>query len=124
MHDSCIVSYKIDFKNHCIEMIIYDEQEERTYKCEWFDVLTHSFDCILKFNQILDICVCGIENFFSDNEEEILRLRDYCWPINYQNVGSLKEYLINNGYKYIKLYSSLGLTGWVLSKAFNVTRQT
>ncbi len=36
---------------------------------------------------------------------------------DYENIEELKKYLLENQYKYIKIFSSWGLNGWVLAKS-------
>lgn len=85
------------------------------------DVLTYSFQGILKHNQILDLAERDISTFLSDNEENLRTMKKYCWPVNYEDEQELKEYLRRKRYKYIIIYSSYGLSGWVLAKKFGVT---
>ena len=70
----------------------------------------------MRYNQILDIEESFIDLFLEENEAEIRNSKCYCWPINYENIEELKKYLLENQYKYIKIFSSLGLNGWVLAK--------
>ncbi len=63
------------------------------------EVLTHSFECILQYNQILDIEECEIDIFISENKTELEEMQGFCWPIDYENLPELKQYLISNGDK-------------------------
>ena len=82
--------------------------------------MTHSFWCILDYNQILDINDYEIDCFINDNQIELERLKGHCWPIDYQNEKDLKGFLIENGYRYIKITSSYGMFGWILAKSYHI----
>ncbi len=121
MHDDLIISYEINFNNKTIVIYTTNEAKGRKGKLEFFDVLTHSFACVLDYNQIIDVGECGIDIFLKDNMEELNKMRNYCWPIDYQDIQELEHYLRSNHYKYIKIRSSYGMCGWVLAKKFKVS---
>ena len=41
------------------------------------EVLTHSFECILQYNQILDIEECEIDIFISENKTELEEMQGF-----------------------------------------------
>ena len=43
----------------------------------------------------------------------------YLWPMDYDSLENLEKYLVLNEYKYIQIYSSMGLCGWILAKDWN-----
>lgn len=118
MHDDYIVSYSVNFSDNTIVLRTHNEDKEKDEKLEFLEVLTHSFYGALKYNQILAINEYEIDNFIKDNKEILERTKNYCWPVDYQSIDELKAFLSYNGYKYIKVMSSYGMSGWVLAKSF------
>ena len=121
MHDYIISSYNINFEDKTIKICAQDRKEERMSHFIAREVLTHSFQNILEYNIILDIEECNIDNFIKDNLPILKKKIQECWPVDYQNIQGLKDFLIRNDYKYIKIISSYGMNGWVLAKAFKIT---
>lgn len=118
MHDNYIIGYDVNIKEKTLNIKIYDKVNKKEKNIYFFDVLTHSFKCILDYNQVLDINDYEMDCFISDNQAELEKMQGYCWPTDYQNMKELKEFLIMNGYKYIKINSSYGMFGWVLAKSY------
>ena len=121
MHDDLVVSYKVDFKNKTIIIITFNEINGRKRRLEFHNVLTHSFGNVLDYNQIFDVNELGIDLFVEENMAELEKMKDYCWPIDYEDIQELKSYLLNNDYKYVKITSSYGMYGWVLAKKFEIS---
>lgn len=121
MHDDYIVQYSVNLSEQKLILQMYNNETKAEGKISFSDVLTHSFRCILDYNQILDIDEYGIDSFIVDNKAELQELKGYCWPINYQNQEELKTFLMDNGYKYIRINSSYGLFGWVLAKSYKIS---
>lgn len=121
MHDDYIVQYSVNLFEQKLILQMYNNETKAEGKISFSDVLTHSFRCILDYNQILDIDEYGIDSFIVDNKAELQELKGYCWPINYQNQEELKTFLMDNGYKYIRINSSYGLFGWVLAKSYKIS---
>lgn len=82
--------------------------------------MTHHFDVILQDNQILDIEERTIDNFLKYEKKMIMDLQPYLWPLPYGTPQELRQILLENQYKYIIIYSSYGLSGWVLAKEMQV----
>lgn len=120
MHDDYIVEYSVNISEKKLMIQTYNSGEKKAKRVCFFDVLTHSFKCILDYNQILDISEYDIGSFIADNKADIEELIGYCWPIDYQNEEELQNFLYINGYKYIKVNSSYGLFGWVLAKSYQI----
>ena len=120
MHDDMIISYNMDFKSKKLEIYTHNELYNTKSTIVFFNVLTHSFDGILEFNQILDIDEWSIESFIKENKEHLEMMKGYCWPINYHNYQNLKDYLAKNEYKYVKVISAYGMFGWVLAKNYQI----
>lgn len=117
MHDDYIVAYSVNLEEKNIIIQTYNNIKKKQGKICFSEVLTHSFKCILDYNIIFDIQECEISTFCRDNHEELIKMQEYCWPVNYQTEQELVELLINNNYKYIKINSSYGMYGWVLAKS-------
>ena len=73
MHDDYVVGYSVNLKE---KNVIIKTQSDCEIK--FSGVLTHSFKCILDYNQILDINECDINSFINDNQEELMQLKDFC----------------------------------------------
>lgn len=120
MHDDYIAQYSVNLSEQKLILQTYNNETKAEGKISFSDVLTHSFRCILDYNQILDVKEYGIDSFIVDNQVELQELKGYCWPIDYQNQEELKTFLMDNGYKYIRINSSYGLFGWVLAKYYEI----
>ena len=120
MHDNCLVEYSVNLKEKKIIIQTYDNKKKKYKRILFYGVLTHSFKCIIDYNIIMDIQEYEAKKFLYDNEEEIVKLKDYCWPTNYQNEKELIDFLITNEYKYIKISSSYGMFGWILAKSYEI----
>lgn len=118
MHDDYIVQYSVNIPEKRLIIQTYNNKKER--RICFSDVLTHSFKCIIDYNQILDIDEYKIDDFIVENRAELKELQGYCWPISYQNEEELKTFLITNQYKYIKVNSSYGLFGWILARSYQI----
>ena len=121
MHDDDIVEYSVNISEKKLVIKTYNNNVKKERRICFYDVLTHSFKCVLNYNQILDIIEYGIDSFIVENKFELKELEGYCWPIDYQNEEELENYLIANNYKYIKLNSSYGLFGWILAKSYQIS---
>lgn len=119
MHDDTIVEYTVDLEGRKLIIHTYNEYEKRKGKIYFSEVLTHSFKCILEWNQILDIYESELSDFVKDNQQEIKEQAGYCWPTRFiKTEQELVPYLKDNGYKYVIIQSSYGLCGWVLAKSY------
>lgn len=121
MHDDYIVEYSVNISEKKLMIQTYNSQEKKESRIYFLDVLTHSFKCVLEYNQILDISEYDISSFITDNKADIAELEGYCWPIDYQKEEELINFLYTNGYKYIKVNSSYGLFGWILAKSYQIS---
>lgn len=120
MHDDCIVAYSANLEDKNIVVQTYNNTKKKQGKIYFSGVLTHSFKCIIDYNIISDIQECEIRTFFSDNQEELIKMEGYCWPVEYQTTQELIDFLITNDYKYIKINSSYGMFGWILAKSYEI----
>lgn len=122
MHDYIINSYNVDIKNKTVEIYAEDADEKYLARFTATGVLTHSFQAILDYNIILDIEERDVRDFIEGNIEELNKMKKYNWPIYYRDIQELKEYLLVNGYKYIMIASSFGMSGWILAKKYEITQ--
>lgn len=120
MHDDYIVQYSVNLSEQKLILQTYNNETKVEGKISFSDVLTHSFRCILDYSQILDVKEYGIDSFIADNQVELQELKGYCWPIDYRNQEELKTFLMDNGYKYIRINSSYGLFGRGLAKYYEI----
>jgi len=116
VHDNLIIGYEVDLENKTVKLNTYNKKENTRVSLLAVDVLTHSFENILLDNIILAVEESSTQTFLEDNSKVLLCKKDYCWPIDYEGIDELENFLIDNEYKYIKIYSSYGLTGWILAK--------
>lgn len=118
MHDFYVDSYIVNIKEK--KLILNLSYEKQKKKVCFAEVLTHHFDGILQDNQILDIEEDTIDNFIKHREKMIIDLQPYLWPLPYGTLQDLRQILLENQYKYIRIYSAYGLSGWVLAKEMEV----
>lgn len=123
MHDDCIIAYSVNLEEKSMVIHTYNNAKKKHAKICFFEVLTHSFKCIIDYNIILDIQECEMGFFFEDNKEELIKMKDYGWPVDYLTEQELMDFLITNEYKYIKIYSSYGMDGWILAKSYEIEEQ-
>lgn len=123
MHDDCIVAYSVNLEEKSIVIHTYNNTKKKHGKICFFEVLTHSFKCIIDYNIILDIQECEMDFFFEDNREELIKMKGYGWPVDYLTEKELIDFLRTNEYKYIKIYSSYGMDGWILAKSYEIEEQ-
>ncbi|MBQ5560299.1 MAG: hypothetical protein IIT46_11095 [Lachnospiraceae bacterium] len=122
MHDDYIVGYSVNLEEKDMVIQTYNDNTKKLKKICFSEVLTHCFKCIIDYNIISDICECEISSFVKDNQEELIKMEGYCWPIDYQTEQELIEFLVDNEYKYIKINSSYGMFGWILAKSYKITK--
>lgn len=120
MHDYIITSYTVDFKKKTIEIYAQDPDKKESSQFLAQEVLTHSFNTILEYNIVSHIQEYSIDNFIKNNLTTIEELQQSSWPINFEDIEELKDFLIHNHYKYIEISCSYGLQGWVLAKSYQI----
>lgn len=120
MHDDCIVAYNVNLQEKYIVIQTYNSDKKKRSKHKFSEVLTHSFKCIVNSNIIYDIQESEIGAFISENKDELIKMKGYCWPVDYKSEKDLIEFLNSNAYKYIKIYSSYGMYGWILAKSYEI----
>lgn len=122
MHDDYIIGYSVDLKEKDMVILTYNNKEKKQNRICFSEVLTHCFECIIEYNIIFDVQECEICNFVKDNKDKLIKMKGYCWPVAYQTEEELINFLSTNEYKYIKINSSYGMSGWVLAKSYEICK--
>lgn len=120
MHDNYVIGYNVNVEKKTIDILTYNNVKKKQITVSFTGVLTHSFKCIIDYNIIADINVCDVKEFVKENKEELKSMEGYCWPIDYNDEEELNRFLVNDKYKYIKILSSYGMSGWILAKEFEI----
>lgn len=115
IHDSKILNYQVDFKYSKIEMKVLDEQENQ-WNILFEDFFAFHFEDQLPSSILLDIVEEKVATFALENKELLDKEKDYSWPMDYDYLEEMINYIKENGYNYYKIQASYGLNGWVLSK--------
>jgi len=121
IHDNKIVSYEVDFQKSRITLNTIDGKRDSVItKIEFNDALAHVFETQLRGSIILDISTLDVSLFFKHNKELLEKEKDYAWPMYYEKIEDLLEYLQNEKYNYYVISASYGLNGWVIAKEYKV----
>ncbi|WP_285107909.1 hypothetical protein [Paenibacillus sp. UMB4589-SE434] len=121
IHDNKIVSYEVDFQKSRITLNTTDGKRDSVItKIEFNDALAHVFETQLRGSIILDISTLDVSLFFKHNKELLEKEKDYAWPMYYEKIEDLFEYLQNEKYNYYVISASYGLNGWVIAKEYKV----
>lgn len=122
IHDSQILNYQINFEYSKIEIVVLNEQGEHV-NISFNDIFAFHFEDQLPSSIILDIVEAEIDLFATENKELLDKRKNYFWPMDYDYVEELTDYIKENGYRYYKIQASYGLNGWILSKKVLVTKK-
>lgn len=121
IHDNEIVSYEVDFQKSRITLhTIGDNKDSATITIEFIDVLAHMFETQLQGSIILDISTLEVSRILKDNKELLDKQKNYGWPMHYETMEDLLEYLQNEKYNYYVISASYGLNGWVIAKEYKI----
>jgi len=124
VHDNEILSYVVDLQRDILVLnTIYESESKTEYTDVVFEgVLCHMFEHVLSGSIILDIRDYDILHFFKDdrNQELLTRSKNHAWPVMYDTIEDLRKKLIEEQYKYVVVYSSYGLSGWVIAKNYSI----
>lgn len=55
MHDDCIVAYSVNLEEKTVIIQTHNNVEKKQRKICFYEVLTHSFRCVIDYNIISDI---------------------------------------------------------------------
>lgn len=115
IHDSKILNYKIDLEYSIIELKVENEQNKQL-KILFEDFFAFHFENQLPGSILFDIVEGEVDSFVIENKELLDKGKDYAWPMDYEYIEDLINYIQKNSYHYYKIYASYGLNGWILSK--------
>ncbi|MCG1027115.1 hypothetical protein J5S49_02270 [Virgibacillus halodenitrificans] len=115
IHDSKILNYQIDFESLKIKVKVVTEKEKQV-KILFEDFFAFHFEDQLPDSILLDIVEGDVNSFALDNRELLDKSKDYSWPMDYEYVEEMINYIKENSYKYYKVQASYGLNGWILAK--------
>ncbi|GIO24386.1 hypothetical protein [Oceanobacillus sp. J11TS1] len=118
IHDSKILNSQIDFENSIIKIKVITEQEEQLNMI-FEEFLAFHFENQLPDSVLLDIVEEKVDSFTIENKDLLEKEKDYFWPIDYEDVEDLINYIKDNSYHYYKIHASYGLNGWILSKKYS-----
>ncbi|ETT32249.1 hypothetical protein C162_31944 [Paenibacillus sp. FSL R7-269] len=121
IHDNEIVSYNIDLQNAKITLHTLGGKGNLVpVTIEFVNVLMHRFETQLRGSIILDISKFEISRFVKSNKELLEEQKDSAWPMYYEKIEDLLEYLINEQYNCYVISASYGLNGWVIAKEYSI----
>lgn len=115
IHDNIINDYTVDFDNEKITFTTTSEDAQKTI-LTFHNVLAHKFDDVIKCNILFDIEEVAISDFIRENRENIDKWLNNCFPTTSNNCIELEMYLKVEKYKIFYLQSSLGISGFIISK--------
>lgn len=115
IHDSKISNYQIDFEQLKIVVRVKTEKEEQI-EILFEDFFAFHFEDQLPYSILLDIVEREVNSFALENKELLAKSKDYFWPMDYEYIEELINYITENSYKYYKVQASYGLNGWILAK--------
>lgn len=119
IHDSIIISYEVNLEERYIKIVLNNDKKERKILC-FSNVLTHVFEDIVENSIIMEISEQNIRSFFIENHDMLNKKKDYCWPVDYQNLRQLEKIILKENLRYFVLKSSYGLYGWVLATQIEI----
>ena len=114
-HDNTLNSYEVDIDK---QMLILHTTAENSAKVDakFIGVLSHRFEDVELRNIIFDIEDVSIETFIQLYSSEIPKWLKSGFPISVENSDELYARLTENGHKAFLIFSSLGLSGFVIAK--------
>lgn len=115
IHDSTILNYQINFECSKIEVTVVTEKDIQL-KISFEDLFAFHFENQLPDSILLDVVEANVNYFATDNKELLDKSKNYFWPMEYEYIEEIINFIKENSYKYYKLQASYGLNGWVLAK--------
>jgi hypothetical protein len=120
IHDNEIINIEIDIIKSKIDILTVYKEKEKT-KLIFTDVLYHEFKNIIHQNVIFDFYEKDINIFIDELSDFFLENRKYFIPpIDWENIEDLKSKLFKQQYNAYILFSSYGMTGWVIAKEMSI----
>ncbi|QTD42086.1 hypothetical protein [Sporosarcina sp. Te-1] len=119
IHDGLVIGYKMDFIENELEMQILTVQKEVVI-VRFNNYLAHEFSHVMKESIVFDIEEQETEKFIKENQTDFERHQGFNWPLPYNNVEELTQLLFQNEYKCYIIFSSSGLSGYVIAKSIAI----
>jgi hypothetical protein len=121
IHDNIIYGYQVkcdDYSSSVYQLVLYTEYFGPNQKVEYTDVvfsnvITHRFDAITSKTVLFDIEETQAQLIYEQDEELFLRLKNYGWPFQYQDLDDLLHTFDKKSMRAFRVHSSCGLDGWV-----------
>ena len=122
IHDGVVIGYAVNFLKH--ELLIDIETVADEIVTVAFDnYLAHDFEHVMAGSILFDIEEADVTTFFVKNREQFVAHKLHAWPIWYDDVEELKQYLQNNNYKCYVVFSSFGLSGYIFAETFEIKKK-
>ncbi|MDT3427573.1 hypothetical protein J2Z22_003136 [Paenibacillus forsythiae] len=119
IHDNEIISYKVNLKNHTLTLLTVGDHASET-QVLFSGVLAHMFETQLEGSIIMDIQKYELEYFIRNNFDLLEKQKKSSWPLDYKTSEELYNILLSEKYIYYVVFSSYGLSGWVLAKDLEI----
>lgn len=115
IHDYEIISYNVDVYNNKLQIFTeYSEEEKKSIT--FTGVLAHHFEHVIYRNILFDVTQVTIDCFINTKEKLLEESLRYGFPTWSENIEELRTLLKKEQQKTFKIYSSLGLNGFVIAK--------
>lgn len=118
LHDYEILNYNINFKNSLLTIDVTNDESNK--RIEFVGAIAHQFSDEIPYSIILDLDELDIKYFFSSNKDLLEEKKNSGWPLMYSSVEELEKMLQESDIRYYVLYSSYGMTGWVLAEQVEI----
>lgn len=122
IHDGVLIGYTVNFLEHELQMDIETVTSE-TFTATFNSYLAHYFNHVMAGSILFGIEEVDLNTFFAENREEFESHKQYAWPIGYDDVNELEQYLQVNNYKCYIIFASLGLSGYVFAEKFEIKKK-
>lgn len=132
VHDGIIKNYEVDFRNKDIKLYIepstsfitnleYTKRNRKEIVLIFKETFAYKFmhESMVLENILLDIDISNILFFIKRHKDELQESKKYGWPMLFNSIEELEEKLKREKYNYYDIYSSLGMSGWIVAK--NIT---
>lgn len=118
LHDYEILNYNINFKNSLLTIDVTNDESNK--RIDFVGAIAHQFSDEIPYSIILDLDELDIKYFFSSNKDLLEEKKNSGWPLMYSSVEELEKMLQESDIRYYVLYSSYGMTGWVLAEQVKI----
>lgn len=118
LHDYEILNYNINFKNSLLTIDVTNDESNK--RIDFVGTIAHQFSDEIPYSIILDLDELDIKHFFSSNKDLLEEKKNSGWPLMYSSVEELEKMIQESDIRYYVLYSSYGMTGWVLAERVEI----